>query len=885
MLRKDTYINWLCISVVLLAGCTTQKNTVITRTYHNITARYNILFNGNVSFQKGQKKIDDSFEDDYSEILPVFRYGDKELANTVSPDMDRTIKKGSKLIALHSITVKPKLKDNTALSPKKRAFYNKKEFNKWVDDNYLLMGKAYLYEHNFKLAEETFRFMLNDFKDEEIAYDAYVWLARVYNETGDYKNSEEILKLLENDENLPKRLKVAFYTTYADYYMKQNNLSNAITCLEKAKKEVHRKKPKTRYIFILAQLYEKTGMSKKASSLYNKVIKMNPPYEMTFNARINRALAFEKGYGSLKEIEGQLTRMLRDDKNAEYKDQIYYALGNLAYKDGNVSKAIKQYKKSVQHNVNNVTQKARSYLTLADLYYEMPEYVYAQAYYDSAVAILETDYPGYDNIYAKSKSLTTLVKEINTFNLEDSVQRLARMPQKELLDYIDKLIEDVIKKEQEEIKRKQEEALNRQFGYSMETDRKTGQQGFSEGVKWYFYNETARSLGYKEFKLKWGNRKLEDNWRRANKSLASFGETVSTEDTDFITDEEARNHKVLSNKSRDFYLKNIPLTDSMLQISHKRIENALYNMGIIYRNELKDYDRSIESFKELIKRYPQTEYLLSSYYYLYDIYARINNKAMVESYKTRIISQFPNSTYARLLNNPDYFKELEAEQNKVQDFYAETYNKYLNKQYADVVRQSEYAIKNYPDNKLTPQFDYLRTLSLGRTADIKTFKESLYHIVSSYPMTDIAEDAMNIIAFLDKEHPEMKEEEEMERAIELYKYEENTEHFFAFVLYDKSYLNQLLFNIINFNLDNFDDLNLKAESVQINGSQDIITIMPFKNKAESLDYYNKASSDKSIFKDVDESKVQKMVISASNLNILKTDKSVDRYLKFFNEHY
>ena len=612
---------------------------------------------------------------------------------------------------------------------------------------------------------------------------------------------------------------------------------------------------------------------------------MNPPYEMTFNAKINRALAYEKGYGPIKEIEGQLTRMLRDDKNAEYKDQIYYALGNIAYKDGNVSKAIKQYKKSVQHNVNNVAQKARSYLTLADLYYEMPEYVNAQAYYDSAVTLLETDYPGYDNIYAKSKSLTTLVKEINTFNLEDSVQRLAKLPEKELLDYIDKLIEDVRKKEQEEIKRKQEEALNSQLRYSMEMDRKSGQQGFSEGVKWYFYNETARSLGYKEFKLKWGNRKLEDNWRRANKSLTSFGEGVSTEDTDFITDEEKRNHMALSNKSRDFYLKNIPLTDSMLQISDRRIENALYNMGMIYRNELKDYDRSIESFKELIKRFPETEYLLSSYYYLYDIYAKINNKAMVEAYKNKIISQFPNSTYAKLLNNPDYFKELEAEQNKIQDFYAETYNKYLNEQYVDVIRQSEYAIKNYPDNKLTPQFEYLRTLSMGRTTDIKTFKESLYHIVSSYPMTDIAEDARNIIAFLDREHPEMKEEEEKEKAIALYKYEENTEHFFAFVLYDKSYLNQLLFNIINFNLDNFDDLNLKAESVQINGGQDIITVMPFKNKAASLEYYNKASSDKSIFKDVDESKVQKMVISASNLNILKTDKSVDRYLKFFNEYY
>jgi tetratricopeptide (TPR) repeat protein len=685
MRNKKIYIYRLVILFVLFAGCSTQKNTFITRTYHNITAKYNILFNGDVSFAKGLKKIEDSFKDDYSEVLPIFTYSDKELVNAISPEMDRTVKKGTKLVSLHSITVKPKLKSNKALSEKKRAFYNKKEFNKWVDNNYLLMGKAHFYKHDFNLAEETFRFILNEFKNEEITYDAQIWLARIYNETGEYKSSEEILTLLEKDENLPRRLKVDFNTTFADFYLKQNNISSAITYLEKAKDKVRKKRLKVRFTFILAQLYEKKGMQQKASDLYSKVIKMNPPYEMTFNAKINRALAYEKGYGSVKEIEGQLSRMLKDDKNSEYQDQIYYALGNIAYKEGNIPKAIKQYKKSVQYNINNITQKARSYLTLADLYYEMPEYVDAQAYYDSAVAIINIDYPDYDIIYAKSKSLNSLVKEINTVNLEDSVQRLAKMPEDELLSYIDNLIEQVKKKEQEEILRNQEQALNKQFGYSMGTESRTTQQGFSGGAQWYFYNETARSLGYKEFKLKWGNRKLEDNWRRANKNVISFGETVSTENSDFITDEESKNSKILSNKSREFYLRNIPFTDSMLEVSHRMIETALYNMSLIYKNELKDYEKAIESFKELIKRYPNSEYLLTSYYYLYDIYIKENNKAMVEMYKNRIISQFPNSTYAKLLKNPDYFKEIEEGQNKIHNYYIETYNNYLNKKYSNRV--------------------------------------------------------------------------------------------------------------------------------------------------------------------------------------------------------
>ena len=885
MRKKNTYILLLLTLIILLAGCSTQKNTFITRTYHNITAKYNILFNGDISFNKGLRKIDDTFKDDYSEILPVFTYSNEELAKTISPEMDRTIKKGTKLVSLHSITVKPKLKSNKALTPKKRAFYNKKEFNKWVDNNYLLVGKSHFYKHDFNLALETFRFITNEFKNDEITYDAQIWLARIYNETEAYKDSEEILTQLENDENLPKHLIVDFHTTLADLYLKQNNISSAITNLEKAKDKVKKKKLKTRFTFILAQLYESQGMQKKASKLYSKVIKMNPPYEMTFNAKINRALAYEKGYGSVREIEKQLSRMLKDDKNSEYQDQIYYALGNLAYKDGDIPKAIKQYKKSVQYNINNTAQKARSYLTLADLYYEIPKYVNAQAYYDSTVTLINMDYQDYDIIYAKSKSLTNLVKEINTVNFQDSVRRLAKLPNDELLSYIDKLIEDLKKNEQEEIKLRQEQALNRQFGLDMEMERKTTQQGFTEGVQWYFYNQTARSLGYKEFKLKWGNREIADNWRRANKTVISFGESISTEDTDFITDEESKNNKLLSNKTREFYLKDVPLTDSMLDISYNLTENALYNMCLIYKNELKDYEKAIESFKELIKRYPNSEFLLTSYYYLYDIYIKENNKAMVESYKNRIVSQFPNSTYAKLLTNPNYIKELEAEQNKVHDYYTETYNKYLGKQYNNVIQQAAYAIETYPDDKLIPQFAYLRVLSVGRTSDVKTFKEELYNILSTYPTTEVAENAKNIIAYLDKEHPDIKEEEEKEIAIALYEHIENTEHFFALVLNKGTNANQLMFNIINFNLDNFDELNLKVESTELNTDQDIITVISLKNKTESLNYYNRISYNDLIFKDVDREGVVKMVISRNNLDILKTDKSVNRYLKFFKEYY
>ena len=885
MNKKNLNRICLLLIIVLLARCTTQKNTFVTRTYHNTTSKYNILFNENESYKKGLYKVYKSFEDNYAEILPVFTYGDEGIALTISPEMDRTIKKGTKLVSMHSITVKPKLKDNTALSEKERAFYNKKEYNKWVDDNYLLVGKAYFYKHDYNLALETFKFIINEFKNEEIVYDSKIWLARIYNETGEYKSSEEILTLFEKDVNLPGRLLVDFHTTFADYYLKQDEISKALPYLEKARERVKKKRLRIRYTFILAQLYEKEGNFQMASKLYKKVVKMNPPYEMTFNAKINRALAYQKGYGSGREIEGQLSRMLKDDKNIEYQDQIYYALGNIAYKEDNIPKAIIQYEKSVQHNVNNTNQKTRSYLTLADLYYDMPEYVNAQAYYDSAVVLIDLDYPNYDIIYAKSNSLTELVKEIHTVNLEDSVQRLAKLSNNELLSFIDKIIEDVLKKEKEEMLRKQEEALNGKFLRASEFDRISGQQNITGGGMWYFYNQTARGLGYKEFQMKWGDRKLEDDWRRKNKSLVSFGETISTEETDFITDEESKKTKALSNKTREFYLRNVPVTDSMLVLSQKRIEDALFNMGLIYMEDLKDYLKAIESFKELIKRFPVSDYLLLAYYHLYDIYTDQNNKAMIENYQNKIVSRFPNSNYAKLLTNPNYIKELEAEQNKVNDYYVKTYNKYLAKQYGTVIKQAEHALKTYPDDKLNSKFAYLRALSIGRTKDVKTFKETLFKILSAYPQSEVAESAKNIIAYLDKEHPDLKEEIETEIAIELYEFAENIEHMFAMVVNKETNVNQLMFNIINFNIDNYDNLNLRVESSELNPEQNIVTVVSFAGKVESINYYKKVSSNDLIFKDVKKEGVFTMVISVSNLNILKSDKSVDRYLRFFKEYY
>lgn len=870
------------LMLFLPLGCSVQKNTGLSRTFHEITAKFNVLFNGTQSFNKGTEKIEEGYNDDFAEILPIFPFTTKEASALASSDMDHAIKKCEKLIALHSITVKPKVKNSKTLSPAEREFFNKKEYNGYVDDAYLLMGKSHFYRQEYAEAYELFHRILNDFKGESVIPETQIWLARLSVQTLQYKDAYEILNLLQNSAGFPKKLQDELYPSLAEYYLSQKDYNQAINYLQKSVSVEKKKKSKTRFLFILAQLSEKTGDLKQASAYYSEVIKLNPVYDMAFNARINRALAFQQGFSNSSEIENELLKMLRDDKNMEYLDQIYYALGNLAAKEGNNTKAVDYYKKSVQYNVNNELQKTRSFLTLANLFYSMPDYPSAQMYYDSALVTLDPGYPGYEALFTKSKSLTRLVKELNTVQLEDSVLKLSKLPEAELLAKIDGIIEDERKKVEAEQLRIQNEQLDRMQGNEMATQNMMKQPGL-EGTRWYFYNDAAKSLGYREFKLNWGTRKLEDHWQRALKASSAFAAgTDETETDESEPDAPVNNY---SKMSREYYTVNIPRTDSAVTVSLRRVELALFNMGIIYKTDLKDLDKASAAFKELIKRYPRSDYLLMSYFNLYSIARDQNNQAMVDYYKNIISGQFPESMYAKVLTNPKYVEELEESENKIKKYYSDTYELYKAGNYSEVISRSSYAQSNFSTNPLIPRFEYLGTLSAGKNEDRKIFRENLLALITKYPQTDVSDDARNLIDYMDKEHPEIKAEHDIIVSKKLYQPDYDTEHLFAFIVDKKMNTNQLIFNIINFNLDNFDKLGLRVDISDLNPGQNLILVKTFDDKNEAMAYLAAVRSSESLLKDIPGAEITPIVISSGNFNILKSDKSADLYLRFFTENY
>ncbi len=723
----------------------------MSRNYHNLISHYNIYFNGNESFKKGVSQTEKNFQDNFSKTLPLFYFSNPQVAQSVSPQMNRAIEKATKVITLHSITAKPDLKKGN-LTEKQKEFYNKKEFNKWVDDDYLLMGKAYVYENKFDPAVETFKKVVTDFSEEPIHYEALIWMARAYNETGEYRDSENILQMIKSDDKMPSGYLGEFYTTYADLYIKEKKTDQAIPMLEKALEYVKSKHRRERYTYILAQLYQETGNSEKAVENYHKVIRMNPPYEMTFSAKINMAGSYKAGSGKEKEINSLLEKMLRDDKNNDFQDQIYYALGKIALKEGDTTKAILNFKLSTAKSVNNTNQKGLSYLTLGDIYYNKPDYSLAQAYYDSTIQNLDRSYEDYDQLTVKTKSLTNLVQHLHVYTLEDSLQMLAKMPENERLAKIDKIIEDVRKKEEEERQRKQDEMQNNQYG-TMAMNQTSG-SGSQTGGKWYFYNLNAKGFGQPEFRMRWGNRKLEDNWRRTNKQTLDTGE--QNEEAAATDSTSGKTKSLFSNKNREYYLKDIPLNDSSLAASNERLENALFNMGLVYRNDLKDENEAVKTFEEQVRRYPDGPNSLMGYFNLYEMYDLNGSASKADYYKNLIIRKYPDNPRAKILANPEYVKELESHQNEVQNFYEKTYQEFQNDQYGDVVRDADYAIKIYVGDRTIPRFRLLRALAEGGLKGKEVLKDELQKIITDYPKHEVSVYAKNLIGEIYAMAPELQ---------------------------------------------------------------------------------------------------------------------------------
>jgi tetratricopeptide (TPR) repeat protein len=865
---------------MVLTYCSVEKNTGASRFYQGMTARFNIYFNGYESFKSGLAKISRGYQDDYAEILKVFEYSDPSTISMCSSDMERAIQKASKLISLKSITAKPEVKENKELSDKDKELLEQKEYNKWVDDSYLLIGEARFYKHEYNEATSVFNYCITDASDPYIKKEATLWLARILNETAKYSESLRLINTVDITGKAGNPLSSMYYTTLADLFIKQKKYQEAIDPLEKSLKLVSGKRTRYRLTYLLAQLYEKTGNDDRATALYREVVKLNPPYEVEFNARINIAGVFDVNSGNTQEITRELQKMLNDSKNKDFQDQIYYALGNISMKEGNEAEALEYFRKSAVATSQNQNQKGRSYLALAGYYFKKPDYIKSNTFYDSAIYFLDQKYPDYLAIKTKSQGLNALVSQLNIIQKEDSLQRVAKMPEQERNALIATIIAKIVN---QELQGKQAGNTDRyNLGQYYENERRF-QGNIDQEGKWYFYNQAALTFGRTEFRKRWGDRKLADNWRRSDRTRVSNTQATTGNETakqgpdsTLFVDKDY--------KKPPFYLKNLPLSDSLMMISNEKVAMAMMNAGKAYAEIIPDIVKATETLEGLINRFPANDIVPEVLYTLYRI-NKESNSVKSETYRQRLLQKYPDNEFAKILSDPSYYEKKIEQLKQSENTYNEAYTAYNQEKYNDVISITDDALKKFPKDQLAPKFMLLRAYSVGHTSDERTFKDELNNVVKKYPGTAESNKASDLIVYLNQKRPELKVEEDKKIATEIYAADTTSKPVIVLIISDPAFnINQASFDVISYNIDNYTNKNYKTEGTLVDNKFIEIVVSGFSNFSQALNYY-KSFKTEQVVRNPTGAKMMTFVISTDNLKVLRNDKIPDRYFLFFEERF
>lgn len=869
------------ITLILVMGCSTKKNTFTRRAYHNLTSHYNVYWNGKESMIEAMDNLELKVKDDYTNVLPVFNYGIAADAQSIFPQLDRSIKKASIAIQKHSMVFDGEEKVN------------------WIDDCYMLIGKAYFYKQEYISARRTFNFVIKEYGYTEAKYDAMLWLTRTHIANEEYIKAEPMLNLILKDIEsglVPYEIQKEIPQIFADLYIRQEKYNEAVDYLYEAIAMNPKRDLETRMMFILGQIFQRNDDLSRASDQYTQVIKRNPPYEMAFQAKINLARSYDARYGDSKQVIKILSKMLRDDKNIDFKDQIYFALAEVALRDGLKEEAINYLRLSVESSTTNNIQKATSALTVADLYFAMPDYTNSQAYYDTAMMFLPKDYPNYSQISAKTKILSKLVEQLITIQHQDSLQKLSRMTDSERIRIVDGIIKELIE-EQRRLQEEKElkEALRIAEAGSAQAQTGTDiKQGFPIGgaSEWYFYNTTTKQAGHSDFVKKWGIRTLEDLWRLSSKQFTSFGyeEPIESDTVSKVPDSTiaAKNDPM----RRDFYLKDIPFTPEAIAKSDTMIMLAYFELGRLYYDGLEDYNETKLALENMNERFPGNPNELRSYYYLYKTYQALGDLAMEDFYKNLIISKYPESDYAKVLIDPDYFKKLAEEKNKVSILYEDTYKSYEAGQFYAVISKADLALAIYGDtNQLAPKFAILRAFAIGRVDVLDSLVVSLKNVIIKYPNSEIKTLAQSVLGQIIQDHPEYADEMFTLPGIEpekptLYSFNPGLQHMFILIVDSKQVrLNPLKVKFSDYNNKYYSLDNLNINSLVLDKEHFLVTVGNFNNSAKAKLYLEGITKDEYVFSDVASEFRQGFIISTENYPIFFKEKNIEDYKVFFEKNY
>ena len=867
----------LIIAVVIFSACSTKKDKWINRSYHNVTAKYNAYFNGREALKEGVKELEKQHADNYFKVLNVYKMGSVEQSKSFYPVAEKVMKKAAKVIKKHSMLI------------------GGKERCKFIDDAYLLYGISHFYKRDYYAALEIFNFVtregVKNNKRDEPQIVAQIWEMRAFQELGMYSDAQSIASLILNEKSMSRRTSSDFYTARTDYYIKQQEYLKAIENAVEALKYEKRHHKKLRLRFVLAQMYQKTNQLAEATKYYELTLKLHPDYEMAIYAKINLARSYDGDNSA--QVRSVMKKMLNDPKNEEYYDQIYYAIGQLDERESKKTDALASYEKSIRVSVKNDNQKGLSHLAKGDIYLAGSNFKYAAAHYDTAVSLISKDFPDFKLIEIKKNSLTDLMKQYIKIDLYDSLVRVSKLSTSEIDEIIEKLMAKATEDEKLRIEKEERAALEAELKGASNSNSAgtTGASSFNAGggALWYFYNPAAMSFGFTEFRKVWGERKLEDNWRRSKKQ-ATLPTTNDNSDNVDSLDQQKPEVKISKEDSlaaiKKVYLEKLPTNDLQRQAYTDSVVDAYYSLGMIYREQLKELGQTAKIINELMAKYPNNKYIPIVYYQLFRLYLTMPDESLAEKNKQILLRDYPDSEYAKLISDPDFGKRSLMSKKEADNFYDETYRQYLAKNYDLVLVRCRNAETKYAGNALMPKFAILKALAIGQTRDAEAFKTQLLDVIKTYPNDPVREKATELLESLLRMQGGGPDFNQKINVVNKFRYQADTTHLFVvWIKNKKTNLNTMKNGISQFNQDSYGSANLQITTMLVGANNQLLMVRGFSNAAKARNYLEAVQEMDNIFETYDMDDVEVMYLSPNNLTTVVKDQEVGEYFEFFKKVY
>jgi len=924
--------------LLLGVSCSTRKNSFPNRAYHTVTSTYNVNFNAKEALKKGIEDLNKKRKDNYLEILPVYFYPPKQDLTSAFPSLDRAIEKSSKSVYKHSM------------------LFRGKEYVKPMNTAYMVMGKAYFHKQDYNEAKRVFNYIATVYKNWGSVEEATIWMARSEMQQGYFVRAQALLeeirpqmfqskvkpsnikdhdelktksktppkkksKFTKNKKRRPtpqakksssskaktekrkitNKTRLQYYAAQAEYNLSAPNgdIEDAIDYIKMALQYRPKKDLRVRLHFILGQLHEKLGNPTAAQNWFLKVIRAAPAYEMEFSARMRLAGNYDGTPLSKRTIIRELNKLLKDPKNEDYHDQIYYAFSEIARIDEDNADREFFLAKSVAAYTRNDYQRTTSSLALADIYFNEEEYVGAQAYYDTALISLPQTFPNRNEILKKASILRDLVENLNMIHLQDSLQRIAKMSEGERRNWINRMIANYT----EEERRLAKEEADRMLALSATqnfANVNINTQGQSN--KWYFYNPGLVTQGATEFYRRFGNRRLEDNWRISNRTIISFEDMAEMnsgiqreEEEEFDEHGNPIKRRETDPKKPEYYTQDLPMTLGAIDSSNMLIANAMYNAGIIYFDQLSDLRRSNEMLHRLIQRFPDNDLVLPSYFILWTNYTKLRNIPKADEVKNIIITRYPDTDYARLILDPDYYKKLAEAAKENERKYEELHGAYSSRQWAKTVQLADNLFALTEDAALTSKVAYLRAVAVGQLHGQKALKEALTEIIQNYPqepVTELAKIYLSTLVTTNQTVDKISETSTTATAVidvgvSPFNSNLNEQHYII-ILVDvhKKTVTDVKSDVSNFNSVYFSLERFNINSFYINQNEQLVTIARFRGKADAMNYYTALTTNDTFSPAIQNRSLTVYPISASNYSIYY-NKVNDRhwYKKFVEENY